>query len=291
MREFLTPAFFTLAALAYALPAYSQGDSAKSSSNPFHGNEQAIAEGRDIYNRSCTGCHGYDGASGDRAPALAAAGRRYQRTSDTDIFDAITKGIPNTGMPPSGLSEDVAWKATSFIVSLRGTAIDAPAKGDVAHGEQVFKGKGECTNCHMLRGKGGLLGPDLSNLADRRTVGAIRSSLSKDENHHVFDGGAHDAALAPLATYKSVRIVTSSGQTITGILKNEDDFSLQVLGTDNKLHLLSRARVKQVIYEPKSLMPTDYDKRLTSEEFQDLLAFLSRLGKSGNGHVARSEQP
>jgi len=37
-----------------------------------------IAEGRRIYNRSCTVCHGLDGAVGDRGPALAGT-RRYLR--------------------------------------------------------------------------------------------------------------------------------------------------------------------------------------------------------------------
>ena len=41
--------------------------------------------------------------------------------------------------------------------------------------------------------------------------------------------------------------------------------------------LLDRAKLKDVYYEPKSLMPTDYDKRLTPAEFQDLMAFLTRL--------------
>jgi len=61
---------------------------------------------------------------------------------------------------------------------------------------------------------------------------------------------------------------------------NEDSFSLQMLGSDNELHMFARDELRQVVYEPKSLMPTDYDKRLTPEEFQDLLAFLSRLGVS-----------
>lgn len=39
-----------------------------------------------------------------------------------------------------------------------------------------------------------------------------------------------------------------------------------------------RDQLREVIYEPKSLMSTDYDKRLAPDEFQDLLAFLSRLG-------------
>jgi hypothetical protein len=32
-----------------------------------------------------------------------------------------------------------------------------------------------------------------------------------------------------------------------------------------------------VFYDPNSLMPHDWDKRLTPAEFQDLLAFLTRL--------------
>ena len=36
--------------------------------------------------------------------------------------------------------------------------------------------------------------------------------------------------------------------------------------------------MKSVVYEPKGLMPTDYDKRLSKTEFDDLLAYLTRLG-------------
>ena len=34
----------------------------------------------------------------------------------------------------------------------------------------------------------------------------------------------------------------------------------------------------KLVVDPKSLMPTDYDKRLTAAEFKDLLAFLTRQG-------------
>jgi hypothetical protein len=64
---------------------------------------------------------------------------------------------------------------------------------------------------------------------------------------------------------------------ISGILKNEDSFSLQVLGKDDlKLYGFKRSNVK-VFYDPQSLMPHDWDKRLTPAEFQNLLAFLTRL--------------
>jgi hypothetical protein len=53
---------------------------------------------------------------------------------------------------------------------------------------------------------------------------------------------------------------------------------MQIMGLDQQLYLLDRANLKTIIYEPKSLMPTDYDKRLNKVEFDDLLAFLTRLG-------------
>jgi hypothetical protein len=47
-------------------------------------------------------------------------------------------------------------------------------------------------------------------------------------------------------------------------------------GFDNAIHLLDRANLKEVMYESKSPMQSDVDKRFTPEEFQDLLAFLTR---------------
>jgi putative heme-binding domain-containing protein len=246
--------------------------------NPFAGNEQAIGEGREVYNRVCTACHGVDGTAGDRGPALGAPGRRYLRNTDRELLDAIAKGIPGTQMPPMGLAENDALKVAAYVKGLRGTAIDAPAKGNVAGGEQIFWGKGECGNCHMLRGKGGLTGPDLSNIASMRKVSSLRDAMTKADHRVPGDGGRHETVLYPLASYRPVRVVTRDGKTVRGVIRNEDSFTLQVMGTDNALHLFARDELREVTEEGKSLMPTDYDRRLTAAEFQDLLAFLSRQG-------------
>ena len=244
--------------------------------NPYAKNANAIADGREIYNDVCTACHGKDGAAGDKALALGAAARRYARSSDAQIHDAILKGIPGTMMPPNRLKEDDAWKVAAYIRGLRGTAIDTPAKGDVAHGEDVFWNKGQCGSCHMIRGKGGLSGPDLSNVAGLRKYTSIVDALTKVSHRVATDGGTHDAALLPLGTYQPVRVTMSDGKVINGVLRNEDSFTLQVFGSDNKLYMLDRGEAKEVFYVPQSLMPTDYDKRLAPAEFQDLLAFLTR---------------
>jgi putative heme-binding domain-containing protein len=179
-------------------------------------------------------------------------------------------------MPPTGLNETDAWKVAAYIRGLRGTAIDTPAKGDVAHGEQIFWGKGQCGGCHMVRGKGGLAAPDLSNLAAVRKMSSIVDALTRAKHRVATDRGTHDSALLPLATYQPVRITTADGKVINGVLKNEDSFSLQVLGSDDNLHLFHRDKLKEVFYVPNSLMPSDWDKRLTPVEFQDMMTFLTR---------------
>src|SRR5690349_18635198 len=110
--------------------------------NPLGRNEQAIGQGREIYERTCTGCHGLNGAAGGRGPALGA-GRPYVLRTDQAIFGAIQKGIPGTEMPPSGLETMDIWRVVAYIRSLRATASEAPVPGNAANGELIFWNKGQ----------------------------------------------------------------------------------------------------------------------------------------------------
>jgi len=110
-----------------------------------------------------------------------------------------------------------------------------------------------------------------------RKVQSIVNALTQQVHRIPGDGGTHDSVLMPLQSYQPVKITMTDGKVLNGVLRNEDSFSVQVFGTDNQLHLLDRTKLKEVYYEPKSVMPTDYDKRLTATEFQDLMAYLTRL--------------
>jgi cytochrome c oxidase cbb3-type subunit III len=148
--------------------------------NPLGAGPEVIDAGRKLYNTTCTGCHGPDGTAGERAPALAGL-RGYQRQRDSALFDAIKNGIPGSAMPSLGLPENDIWRVVAFIRSLRSRAFDTPVPGDAAAGRGVFEGKGRCLECHMIRGKGGLLGPDLSNVGAERSLREIRSALIAPE--------------------------------------------------------------------------------------------------------------
>lgn len=266
---------------------------AQAQTNPVAGNDAAIEEGRGLYNSTCTRCHGPNGSAGEFGPGLAIPGRSYARNTDAQIFDAIRNGIPGTLMPAHAgkLNDDQVWKITAYVKGLRGTAIDAPSPGDVAAGEAIFRGKGQCGTCHMVNGRGSILGPDLSNLASLRKTNSIIDALTKPQHRVYGPGGAQPHLLTPLATWPVVTVTLAGGKTVRGLLRNEDSYSLQLLGLDQKLHLLERRKLKSVVYETGSLMPTDYDKRLSKQEFDDLLAYLTRLGTPPKPPAAAVRMP
>jgi cytochrome c oxidase cbb3-type subunit 3 len=246
--------------------------------NPFEGKPEAVHEGENLYNQHCTGCHGPNGSDGEIGPAIVSGEHVSLEASDGKVFNTIKNGVPGTPMGAQKLSDDEIWKITTYIHALRGTAIDNPLPGDSGHGEQIFWGKGQCGNCHMLGGKGGLTGPDLNNIAGTRKSSTIIDALTKEQHREYASGGAHLQSLPAMDSYLPVHVTTADGKKIDGVLLNEDGYSIQMIGNDQRLHSFDRARLRRVEVEPKSLMPTDYDKRLAPEEFKDLLAFLTRQG-------------
>jgi putative heme-binding domain-containing protein len=265
------------------LPAQAQRRGAPAGPlNPFAGNSQAIAQGEQVYNQNCTSCHGPNGGAGEIGPEIIhnLSVPLRGELNDNQILDVIRNGAPGTAMPAwqGKLADDDILKMGAFLQSLRGTAIDNPLPGNVAHGDEIFWNKGQCGTCHMLGGRGGLRGPDLTNIAAERKSNLIVDALTKP-NHRVYgDGGVHLRALPTMDTYDAVHITLSNGRTVDGVLLNQDSYSLQLMGDDNELHLLDRSEVKAVANKPP-LMPTDYDKRLTKDEFADLMAFLTRQGR------------
>ncbi len=249
---------------------------APGNTNPLGHSEQAIEQGREIFNHNCTVCHGLNGAAGDRGPALGA-GRDYSRRKDQAIFDAIQSGIPGTNMPPSGLQPMDIWKVVAYIRSLRATASEAFVPGDVAQGEKVFWSKGRCSECHMIRGRGGIVGPDLSNIGGEQPLSVLRDSLTKAKPQ------------IPRG-YQPVEVVTADGRRLSGIAKNDNNFSLQLLDNQGRLELFTRDELREVAYGKRSLMPSDFETTLTPAELQDLLAFLSRQAIQGSERPEDSDE-
>lgn len=276
MKAFLIAGFLVVCSTASLV---GQRGGGAGPTNPFLGNAQAIAEGDALYHQTCTTCHGANGGGGEIGPAIVWGDRMDIGRSDAQTFNVIKNGVQGTPMTAQGLPDSDVWKIVTYIRALRGTAIDNPLPGDVALGEAVFWGKGQCGGCHMLSGKGGLTAPDLSNIAGLRKSSSIVDALTKEQHRVYGSGGAHLRALPPMDSYLPVHVTLADGKIVDGVLLNEDGYSLQMIDNDQQLRLFDKSKLRKIVVEPKSLMPTDYDKRLSPAEFKDLMAFLTRQGR------------
>jgi hypothetical protein len=73
-----------------------------------------------------------------------------------------------------------------------------------------------------------------------------------------------------------VHAVFSNGAELTGAVRNEDNFSIQLQTSDGTFHLLSKPEVRSLTYLGASGMPRDYGSTLTPAELNDVISFLLR---------------
>jgi len=213
--------------------------------------------GRTQFNTRCAGCHGEDGLGGERAPEIGKGSRKRLQT-DESVRGIIAHGIPDSGMPAFDIPDTELTALTVFIRSRVTPLSLGEASGNVGAGEQYFFGKGGCSECHMVQGRGGIKGPDLTEAARNLTAAEVEISLRHPEKRKV-------------AGYQVAQVKLQSGATVRGFIRNESGFDLQLLGLDGKLYLLAEGKFKILSREPGSLMP-----RLSASpgEYEDLIAFL-----------------
>jgi cytochrome c oxidase cbb3-type subunit 3 len=244
--------------------------------NPAEGDKAAIVEGESLFRANCSFCHGIGARGGGRGPDLTQ-GRWIHGSSDEAMFRTINQGVPGTEMPANSFAASEIWTLIAYLRSLNGGPHSA-VNGDPKSGERLFFGKGKCSNCHMVKGQGGHLGPDLSRVGAARSIGYLTDSI-REPNKELSLGYAdpNNHYGIPLE-YDTVIVVKRDGQRIRGIAKNEDIFTIQLLGEDDELHLLSKKDVSEVRHERRSLMPAYTTDMLNHNELQDLIAYLAGLG-------------
>jgi len=248
--------------LAAVLPVAAQHEKDEGKKkHPFIGDPQAIEAGRKIFAAGCALCHGSDGQGG-RGPNLRERVFWHPLDEET-LYKAVQKGIPGSEMPPANLPEEQAWQVVAYVRSLTSPAIEGPLPGDPRSGEELFWGKAGCNQCHRIRGRGGMLGPDLTNIGGTRPLPQLRDAIL-DPDADVLPG------------YRAVTVVLKNGKTLRGVARNRTNYSLQLQDADGNLHLLSMAEVRELTLSKGSPMPKDFGKRLSAKEIDDLLAYLSQ---------------
>jgi cytochrome c oxidase cbb3-type subunit 3 len=219
-------------------------------------------------------CHGLQAKGGSRGPDLSA-NRWNHGSSNAEIFRSISQGIPGTEMPGSGFADSEIWALVEYLRSL--APHEDRVSGNLATGEKIFTGAGGCSRCHMVKGSGGKLGPDLSRVGASRSISYLADSVrepDKDLSTGLYD--PNNPLGVPLI-YDTVTVVTKEGQRIIGVAKNEDTFSVQLIDTKQDFQFFVKKDVQAVIHEHRSLMPAYSEQTLSPSMLQDLVAYLQSL--------------
>lgn len=249
--------------------------------NPLADDPKAAKLGEFQFRSNCAFCHGLGARGGGRGPDLTRTPKKHGN-SDAEIFHNIQGGIPGTAMPAAvgsigvGMSEDEIWQVIAYIRSIEKNS--SAIAGDPSHGEQVYRASG-CANCHMLQGKGGRLGPDLSSVGSSRSTTYLSESVrspSKQLTH-----GLLEAMKEFPQDYESVTVVAPDGTKYRGIILNEDSFSLQMLDLGQKVHSFNKQDLKSFEKSRKSLMPAYGPETISDKDLEDVVAFLVAVSRQG----------
>lgn len=176
------------------------------------------------------------------------------------------------------LSSAQIQSLVSYLRTLQGKSTSEVVPGNAKNGREIFYGKGECSNCHMVSGTGGFLGPDLTDYGSSKSPSDILKSIVSSDR-------------STQSGYRSVAITTQQGDRISGVLRNEDNFSLQVQTEDGTFRFFEKSELQKIEYVPHSAMPSDYATRLNRNELNDLVNFLVGSGNSSNSSPHTNQRP
>src|SRR5271156_2463815 len=226
------------------------------------GTMHAQKPGAAIFAANCAGCHGADGRGGEHAPNIATA-PEVQHMLDRELAGIIRYGISGAGMPAfSSLKQQEVADVVRYLRTLQGRGDIVKLPGDPNQGKALFFGKARCSDCHMVSGQGGFIGSDLSFYGADAKPDLMRAIILDPDKNLPADK-------------KATTVVTLTGQSITGMLRTNNNFSLSLQTVDGSYHFLPKSELTRVDVGSHSLMPA---ATLNSKEVDDLVSYLLRTG-------------
>jgi len=247
-------ASFTLVA---ALSAQNAPQNQQTASDHF-----VIETGARLYGAQCSVCHG---TNGDQINGVDLRANKFLTVrSDEDLTRLLASGRPAAGMPSFAvLHTDEARAIIAYIRSNFDATTDGVKIGDAARGATIFDGKGGCTSCHRVNGRGAYSATDLTEIGTVRTPASLLRALV-------------EPAQAILPANRSVRVVTKDGRTIRGRRVNEDTYTIQLIDEQSRLVSLLKSDLRSFELVPATSMPS-FQNTLTADERADLVSYLLSL--------------
>jgi putative heme-binding domain-containing protein len=135
------------------------------------------------------------------------------------------------------------------------------AGADLEAGRKIYFGAAAaCHKCHAVRGEGGRLGPDLTNLVHRDYASVLKDVLEPG------------AAINPDHVGYVARL--RNGDVVSGVIAGEADGRLSFGTATGEVVVVERSAIESLKPSAVSVMPEGLLKTLSAAELRDLMAFL-----------------
>ena len=135
-------------------------------------------------------------------------------------------------------------------------ALSLPA--DPNRGRAVFVKN--CAACHRIGSDGVNVAPDIADSRTRQPAALLTDIL--DPNRAIDNN------------YFSFTVLTTAGETLTGIIETETETSLTLKQPEAKTATILRSEIEDLKSDGVSLMPVGLEKNITREQMADLISFI-----------------
>lgn len=199
--------------------------------------------------------------------AVRLLGVLLDRLIDGSLPEALRLDVMEAAL--AARQSSLAMRLTEYEGSLPSDDLLAAYRstlhgGNARLGKAIFEERQElgCMRCHAVGDRGGNVGPKLKDVSKKLSREHLLESMV-DPNRRIAEG------------YDSVMVDLKDGESISGVLKSENDSQLVVQSADGKVHTLSKSDIDSR-RSTLSPMPEGLVEMLTKRELRDLIEFLAQ---------------
>ena len=142
----------------------------------------------------------------------------------------------------------------------------AKRTGVVANGEKLFRSVATCSNCHIVKGFGKNVGPDLSEIGSKLTREAMFVAIL-------------DPSAGVSHNYESYVLQTDSGDVATGLLVSQTDDEIVLKDAQGIERKFPRDEVEEFKKQEKSIMPENLHHNFDEQGLIDIVEYMLTLKK------------
>ena len=239
--------------------------------------ESALAdEGRKVWAGECINCHGTQARGSDNGPNLTRSMVVLRDRYGSELGPFLKKGHKmQSGAASTALTDEQVVNLAHFLRqrvndSFRGSPLFQAQNvltGDAKAGAAFFNGEGKCATCHT---------------ASARSLAGIggRAEPIDLQQRFLFPGGGRGRGRAsgpPPASAVRVTVTPASGEAVTGVLVQMDDFNVSLRAASGAYRTFKRGPAVKVVKDDPLAAHHELLETLTDKNMHDVVAYLETL--------------